>query len=63
MAMPEKLKDLLKSRKFWAALVGLAMVIVKGFEPNFPLSEEQVTTLVALLAAYILGTGLEARAA
>lgn len=57
--MPEKLKELLKSRKFWAALTGLAMVVVKGFDPRFPLSEEQVTTLVALLAAYILGTGLE----
>ena len=57
-----KFHELLKSRKFWAALVGLLFVIVKGYAPTFPLSEEQVTTLVALLASYILGTGIEAAA-
>lgn len=57
--MPEKVKELLRSRKFWAALVGLVMVVVRGFDADFPLSEEQVTSLVALLAAYILGTALE----
>jgi hypothetical protein len=49
---------LLKSRKFWAALVGLALVIVKGFDPNFPLSEDMVQNLVYVIVAYILGTGL-----
>ena len=50
---------LLKSRKFWAALVGLVMVIVKGYVPDFPVSEDQVLALVMVLVAYILGTGLE----
>lgn len=50
---------LLKSRKFWAALVGLGMVIVKGYVPDFPVSEDQVLALVMVLVAYILGTGLE----
>lgn len=57
--MPEKLKTLLISRKFWAALVGLGMVLVRTWRPDFPLSEEQVTGIIALLAAYILGTALE----
>lgn len=57
--MPEKLKMLLISRKFWAAWVGLVMVLVRTWRPDFPLSEEQVTGIVALLAAYILGTALE----
>ena len=56
----DKLRELLKSRKFWAALVGLLFVILKGYAPGFPLSEEQVTALVALLASYIIGTGIEA---
>jgi uncharacterized membrane protein YdjX (TVP38/TMEM64 family) len=59
----QKLKEILKSRKFWAAAVGLVMVVVKAYQPDFPLSEEQVAAAVTLLAAYILGTGLESRAA
>lgn len=57
--MQNKLMTLLKSRKFWAALVGLVMVVVKGYVPDFPVSEDQVLALVMVLVAYILGTGLE----
>jgi len=60
--MPEKLKFLLKSRKFWASLVGLAVVVIKAYDPNFPLSEEQLTAGIAVLVAYILGTAIEDQA-
>lgn len=55
----EKLKYLLASRKFWAALVALVLVIVRAYQPAFPLGEEELTALIAVLAAYILGTGIE----
>jgi hypothetical protein len=55
----EKVKQLLASRKFWAALVGLVLVIVKAWQPDFPLAEDQLTGVVYVLVAYILGTGLE----
>ena len=55
----DKLKLLLASRKFWAALVGLALMIIKAWKPDFPLDEEPLAGILALLAAYILGTALE----
>ena len=54
-----KLKLLLTSRKFWAAVVGLALVIIKAWKPDFPVDEEQLTSVIYVLIAYILGTGIE----
>jgi hypothetical protein len=54
-----KFKLLLGSRKFWAALIGLALVIIKTYQPDFPLQEDQLTAVVWVLVAYILGTGIE----
>jgi hypothetical protein len=55
----EKVKQLLGSRKFWAALIGLVLVMVKVWQPDFPLEEEQLVSVVYVLVAYILGTGIE----
>ena len=55
----EKFKLLIASRKFWAALVGLVLVIIKAYEPDFPLDGDQLTGLITVIVAYILGTGIE----
>jgi len=55
----DKLKLLFQSRKFWAAAVGIIMLIIKEVFPNFPLDEAQVEQMVWLLVAYIVGTGIE----
>jgi hypothetical protein len=57
--MNPKIKALLTSRKFYATVAGIIFVLLKGYVPNFPLSEEQVMTVVGLLGAYIIGTGLD----
>lgn len=55
----EKTRFLLSSRKFWAALIGLILVVLRAFYPNFPVSEEQITNLIYVLVAYILGVAIE----
>jgi hypothetical protein len=55
----DKFKQLLGSRKFWAAVVGLTLVIIKVWKPDFPLAEEQLTAVIYVLVTYILGTGIE----
>jgi hypothetical protein len=35
------------------------LIIIKAFRPDFPLLEEQLTAVVYVLVAYILGTGIE----
>ena len=54
-----KLMALLRSRKFWALVVGMVMAVVKAYHPDFPISEEQLTGLVTVLVAYILGVAVE----
>ena len=55
----EKFKLLIASRKFWAAVVGLVLVIIKAYQPEFPLDGDQLTGVITVIVAYILGTGIE----
>lgn len=51
--------NLLRSRKFWAAVVGIVYSMIYLIWPNFPISEESVIGVVATVASYILGVALE----
>jgi hypothetical protein len=54
-----KIVLLLASRKFWAAFIGLGLLILKSFKPDFPIPEDQLTNMVYLLVAYILGVAID----
>ncbi len=57
----DKFKQLLGSRKFWAALIGLTFVALQAYHPDFPVGEEELTNVIYLLVAYILGVAIEPR--
>jgi hypothetical protein len=59
MMKTSKWKDLLASRKFWAAFIGLLFLLIRHFDPNFNVPEEETLAFISVLAAYILGTALE----
>ena len=54
-----KLQLLVTSRKFWAAVIGLGLIIVKAYRPDFPITSDQMTAIVVVLVGYILGTAVE----
>ncbi len=58
-SIPTTLQGLLRSRKFWGALAGLAIILLRGFIPDFPLADEQVSAIILTLSAYIFGTGVQ----
>ena len=59
MKKTNKFLSVLSSRKFWAAFFGFIIVVVKEIFPDFPLNAEQITNVVYLLIAYIIGVAVE----
>jgi len=55
----DNLKNALKSHKFQALVSGLIIIGIKSFLPNFPLTEQQLTEIIAIISALIIGAGVE----
>ena len=53
------LKGLIRSRKFWAGLAGMAVILLRAALPDFPLEDDQLTAVIITLSAYIFGTGAQ----
>lgn len=51
------MQNVLKSRKFWAAIIALVLVFAG---PRAGVPEQALTDAVYVIISYILGTGLEA---
>lgn len=47
------MNDLLKSKRFWAAVSGLVVIFTKQFWPDIP--DETVTNVVLIIASWIVG--------
>jgi hypothetical protein len=45
--------DLISSKRFWAAVAGVVVLVAKEFWPDIP--EEAVTNFVMLVSAWIVG--------
>jgi uncharacterized membrane protein len=54
-----KLKAMLASRIFWAAAVGLLMVVARAAMPTFPLENEALSQVLYVIGAYIFGEAVE----
>jgi uncharacterized membrane protein len=57
--LPAKLLAVFRSRKFWAAFIGTVFVLLDELVPAFPLDAEQVTNIVFVLVAYIIGVAID----
>lgn len=55
--MQDKIKNLLKSRRFWAVASGLIVVVTKELGIA-DLDETQVQNIAMLIAAWVLGESL-----
>ena len=55
-------RGVLRSRKFWAALIGLMVIVLEGFgvAQPFALTSEQLVMMAAALGGYIASIALEA---
>jgi hypothetical protein len=49
------LKNLIRSRRFWASIASIAVVVVQD---RLPLTEEQITMMVMAVGAWIVGESL-----
>ena len=54
----DKLKRLLQSRKFWALIASLVAIGSAVYTGTMP-AEQAIQAVVAALAAYSIGTGLD----
>jgi hypothetical protein len=54
-------RTVIKSRKFWASMLGAGFVFLHTYFPNLALDETQVEQLVWVFVTFIAGTGISDR--
>lgn len=60
--MPPFLKDLVRSRRFWVAIGGLAVVVLKDRLP-FDVPEDRLVEISVLIGSWLVGESLRSSSA
>lgn len=55
----DNLASILKSQKFQALVAGIIMTAIKAFYPNLPMSDAELTALIASFMVFIIGSGAQ----
>lgn len=53
--MNDVIQSMVRSRRFWAAVASIAVVVLKD---KLPIPEEQITNIVLAIGAWIVGESL-----
>lgn len=53
------MQTLLMSRKFWAAVLTLVVIVVAAFAPGFDLDSEAAAGLAVIAVSYIIGVAVD----
>ncbi len=53
------MQTLLVSRKFWAAVLTLVVIVVAAFAPGFDLDSEAAAGLAVIAVSYIIGVAVD----
>lgn len=59
----DNLASVLKSQKFQALVAGILMTAIKAFYPNLPMSDAELTTMIASFMVFIVSAGAQKPAA
>jgi hypothetical protein len=51
--------SLFTSRKFWVALVALAVIILQSFLPNFTINQDLLVDGIVILSAYVVSLAID----
>jgi len=53
------MKDLFTSRKFWATLITLLVILVATISPGFDLDPDQAAGFTIIIASYVIGVAVD----
>lgn len=51
----DKVPSLLKSKRFWSALLGTLVIVISAFEPTLSQKFEQIVPAVIIVVGFLIG--------